>query len=92
MESFGGSWLKKGWPKDVEARFQGYATTRDWTGDVSGMGKIRLALVPKRTVQPSSFMMIKCGGHHDNISPQRKGRKIWQKQIRPHGLYIWEMF
>jgi len=35
--------------------------------------------VPKRAAQHSFFVMIKCGGHHDNLSPQRKGRKIWQK-------------
>ncbi len=47
------------------------------------MCKIRLALVPKRTVQPSLFVtIITCGGHHDNVSPQRKGRNIWQKKMR----------
>jgi hypothetical protein len=30
--------------------------------------------VPKRAAQHSFFVMIKCGGHHDNVSPQRKGR------------------
>ena len=54
----------------------------------SGMRKIRRAPVPKRTVQPSFFVMITCGGHHDNVSPQRKGRKIWQKQIRHRCLYV----
>ncbi len=56
------------------------------------LGKIRLALVPKRTAQPSFFVMITGGGHHDNVSPQRKGRNIWQKHIRPRCLYVWQMF
>src|SRR5437763_8439675 len=45
------------------------------------MSKIRLALVPKRTVQPSILVMIiTCDGHHYNVSPQRKGRKNMAKK------------
>src|SRR6266487_3586263 len=50
--------------------------------------------VPKRAAQPSLFVMIKCGGHHntsliiggDNII--KKGRKIWQKHIRHRCLFV----
>jgi hypothetical protein len=36
--------------------------------------------------------MITGGGHDDNVSLQRKGMKIWQKQIRPQGMYGLQMF
>jgi deazaflavin-dependent oxidoreductase (nitroreductase family) len=45
------------------------------------MSKIRLALVPKRTVQPSLFVtIIKCDGHHDNVSPETKRKENMAKK------------
>ena len=45
------------------------------------MSKIRLALVPKRTVQPSLFVtIITCGGHHDNVSPETKRKENMAKK------------
>ena len=41
-----------------------------------GTRKIRLAPVPKTTVQPSTFVMTTCGGHDDNVSTETKKRKI----------------
>ena len=63
-----------------------------WTRNMSDMCKTRLAPVPKRTAQPSLFVMIKCGSHDDNVSTHRMRGRIWQKQIRPRCLYVWEMF
>jgi len=51
------------------------------------MGKIRLALVPKRTVQPSSFVMTKCGGHHNNVSLETK-RKEHMAKIDKAPMYV----
>ncbi len=45
-------------------------------GDVSGMRKIRQVPVPNRTAQPSFFVMITGGGHHDNVSIHRMRRNI----------------
>src|SRR5258708_31638040 len=45
------------------------------------MSKIRLALVPKRTVQPSLFVtIIKCDGHHDNVSLETKRKENMAKK------------
>ena len=43
------------------------------------MGNIRLTPVPKRTVQPSLFMMITCGGHHDNVSMRENEKEHMAK-------------
>jgi hypothetical protein len=60
--------------------------------DVPGMSKIRLALVPKRTVQPSLCVtIITCDSHHDNVSLETKRKEIWQKKIRPRGMYGLQM-
>jgi hypothetical protein len=48
-----------------------HSALSQWTRDVSGMRKIRLAPVPKRAAQPSLFVMITCDGHHDNVSTHR---------------------
>ena len=45
------------------------------------MSKIRLALVPKRTVQPSLFVtIITCDGHHDNVSLETKRKENMAKK------------
>ncbi len=45
------------------------------------MSKIRLALVPKRTVQPSLFVtIIKCDGHYDNVSLETKRKENMAKK------------
>src|SRR5260370_31656032 len=41
-----------------------HSAPSQWMRKRSGMRKIRSAPVPKRIVQPSLFVMIKCGGHH----------------------------
>ena len=46
---------------------------------MSGMRKIRLAPVPKRTVQPSLFVMITRGGHDDNVSMETNERENMAK-------------
>src|SRR5207248_1725019 len=43
--------------------------------------------VPKRTVQPSFFVMITCGGHHDNVSPQRKGEREYSNKPSSRPLH-----
>src|SRR5437763_9620825 len=46
-----------------------------------GMSKIELALVPKRTVQPSLFVtIIKCDAHHDNVSLETKRKENMAKK------------
>src|SRR5258708_23555905 len=45
------------------------------------MSKIRLALVPKRTVQPSLFVtIITCDGHQDNVSLETKRKENMEKK------------
>src|SRR6266481_651792 len=54
------------------------------------MSKTRLVPVPKWTTQPSLFVMIECDGHDDNVFTHRIRRKIWQKHLKSHFLYLQE--
>src|SRR6266571_810384 len=46
-----------------------------WTHNRSGKCKTRLAPVPKRTVQPSFFVMITSSGHDDYVSTRENEKE-----------------